>query len=417
MSVSLFLLSILSLTLPTAWAEDHVLAGDPVCYYNVTGCNNASQYNVSGFPCFPDEPNRLCITLAQRCDGYNDCGNNSDEKKCDSSSSLLGYFAAAVAALFFGSNFVPVKKFETGDGMFFQWVLCTGIWSVGIVVNLIKGQVPFQPYAVLGGVSWATGNLTVVPIVKAIGLAQGLLVWGSINMIMGWAAARFGWFGIIAQVPSNSTLQIGGILCAVVSTLLYALVKPNIKPVSDETTPLMSLQDEEKAALSSQSLSWVERFPPSQRRLIGLGMSVAGGMCYSLTFDPSQYWMDNKQGASQDALNYAFSQYCGIFMASTFYFLLYCCYQRNSPVVYPKVILPGFISGIMWAIAQTAWFMANQRLSQAVSYPIVTTLPGIIATLWGVLVFREIRGLRNYCILGMAYSITFAGVTMVVVSQ
>ena len=35
------------------------------------------------------------------------------------------------------------------------------------------------------------GNLTVVPIVKTIGLAQGLLVWGSLNMLMGWAAARF----------------------------------------------------------------------------------------------------------------------------------------------------------------------------------------------------------------------------------
>ena len=27
-----------------------------------------------------------------------------------------GIIAAAVAVLFFGSNFVPVKKFETGDG-------------------------------------------------------------------------------------------------------------------------------------------------------------------------------------------------------------------------------------------------------------------------------------------------------------
>jgi hypothetical protein len=34
------------------------------------------------------------------------------------------------------------------------------------------------------------GNMTVVPIVRAIGLAQGLLVWGTMNMIMGWAAAR-----------------------------------------------------------------------------------------------------------------------------------------------------------------------------------------------------------------------------------
>ena len=36
----------------------------------------------------------------------------------------IGYAAIATASLFFGSNFVPVKKFETGDGVFFQWILC-----------------------------------------------------------------------------------------------------------------------------------------------------------------------------------------------------------------------------------------------------------------------------------------------------
>ena len=75
---------------------------------------------------------------------------------------------------------------------------------MGVIVNLAQGQVLFQPLAVLGGVFWATGgrctcvdltcegNLTVVPAVKAIGLAQGMLIWGTMNMIMGWAAARFG---------------------------------------------------------------------------------------------------------------------------------------------------------------------------------------------------------------------------------
>ena len=31
-------------------------------------------------------------------------------------SSWEGYVGAVVAVIFFGSNFVPVKKFETGDG-------------------------------------------------------------------------------------------------------------------------------------------------------------------------------------------------------------------------------------------------------------------------------------------------------------
>lgn len=155
---------------------------------------------------------------------------------------------------------------------------------MGVIVNLAQGQVLFQPLAVLGGVFWATGgrctcvdlthegNLTVVPAVKAIGLAQGMLIWGTMNMIMGWAAARFGnnarisnehktlvipiitvfdgfcfcffffyflyepgrfgWFGIVPEVPSNTTLQYLGVVCAVVSVLMYALVKTDIRPVS-----------------------------------------------------------------------------------------------------------------------------------------------------------------------------------------
>ena len=32
----------------------------------------------------------------------------------------LGYIGAVVAIVFFGSNFVPVKKYETGDGKSFH---------------------------------------------------------------------------------------------------------------------------------------------------------------------------------------------------------------------------------------------------------------------------------------------------------
>ena len=41
--------------------------------------------------------------------------------------SVLGYIGVAVAVLFFGSNFIPIKKYETGDGVFFQFVVCMGM--------------------------------------------------------------------------------------------------------------------------------------------------------------------------------------------------------------------------------------------------------------------------------------------------
>lgn len=34
------------------------------------------------------------------------------------------------------------------------------------------------------------GNITVVPIVKTIGLGLGLLIWASFNLLMGWASSR-----------------------------------------------------------------------------------------------------------------------------------------------------------------------------------------------------------------------------------
>ena len=50
-------------------------------------------------------------------------------------------------------------------------------------------------------------------------------------------------------------------------------------------------------------------------------------------------------------INYLFGHYSGILLASTFYFVVYCLLMKNRPRVYPKAILPGLLSGIMWGIA------------------------------------------------------------------
>lgn len=65
--------------------------------------------------------------------------------------------------------------------------------------------------------------------------------------------------------------------------------------------------------------------------------------------------------------------------------------MKNKPKVYPKAILPGVISGLMWGAATAGWFVANQVMSPAIAFPIITTGPSIIASLWGIFVFKEIR--------------------------
>lgn len=48
-----------------------------------------------------------------------DAATNSSSKRCkQKASTWLGFVCAAVAIVFFGINFLPVKKIETGDGRF-----------------------------------------------------------------------------------------------------------------------------------------------------------------------------------------------------------------------------------------------------------------------------------------------------------
>ena len=91
--------------------------------------------------------------------------------------------------------------------MFFQWVLCIGIWLVGLIVNLIRYQPPlificlyfwvvcYGPVVSSLGLllmyeSGYQGNIMVVPIIKMIGMTMGLTLWGVTNLLAGWMTGR-----------------------------------------------------------------------------------------------------------------------------------------------------------------------------------------------------------------------------------
>lgn len=46
-------------------------------------------------------------------------------------------------------------------GMFFQWVTCAAIWVVSMFGDLMLQSPKFCPFAMLGGVLWATGIVEV----------------------------------------------------------------------------------------------------------------------------------------------------------------------------------------------------------------------------------------------------------------
>ena len=63
--------------------------------------------------------------------------------------------------------------------MFFVYFLNVSLCSC-ICLNCVQPCVMCVP-----------GNVMVVPIIKTVGLSQGILIWASVNMLSGWAVSRF----------------------------------------------------------------------------------------------------------------------------------------------------------------------------------------------------------------------------------
>uniref|UniRef100_A0A3Q2CEB8 Transmembrane protein 144b n=1 Tax=Cyprinodon variegatus TaxID=28743 RepID=A0A3Q2CEB8_CYPVA len=324
-----------------------------------------------------------------------------------------GITANMAAVVLYGSTFVPVKRIETGDGD------CASIWVVSLLGDLFMRTPKFHPLAMFGGVLWSTGSVAAVTIVKAIGLGLGILIWGSASLLMGWASSRFGWFGIDAQDVSRPLLNYCGAALCLLSGLVFFFVRSDVElhPES-ETVPLLIDREIKKA-------SFIKFFTLSCIPFIsGCLLAVMTGLLFGSSFVPVLYIKNHSvcpdsifYGATVNDLDYVHAQTSGVFLASAVYFTIYCAVMKNKPRVYPRAILPGFLSGLMWTVGTYCWFLANRYLTAVVTFPIVTAGYGLVAALWGSLVFREIKGLVNGIIFFFASCVVLAGSMLTAISK
>ncbi|GMS88935.1 hypothetical protein PENTCL1PPCAC_11110, partial [Pristionchus entomophagus] len=328
-----------------------------------------------------------------------------------------GLAACAVASIFFGSVFVPVKRHDAGNGLFVQWVMSTGILLIGLAVYSFESFPPFYPLAMLGGALWSIGNATAVPIMGELGIGLGMLVWGITNVLTGWACGSFGLFGTQAHPPTNVFFNALGLTCVMAGGVLFSRVRPTTKGNLEEERLVEEEMDEELPLIDPISTRGGGR---AKKRIIAFITALVAGVFYGLTFVPVIYIQDNPEkfpNASTAGLPYVFSHYCGIFLTSTVIFIVYIAFTLNKPQVNPLIVGPSLAAGFMWGIAQAAWFIANENLSQAVSFPIIGMLPGALSALWSVFYFREIRGAKNLRILSIAIGVTTAGAVFVGLSK
>ena len=63
---------------------------------------------------------------------------------------------------------------------------------------------------------------------------------------------------------------------------------------------------------------------------------------------------------------------------------------------------------MVWAFAQIGWFYANENLSMQIAFPVITTAPGLIGTIWGIILHDEIS-LKPMNMFFLALAIAVAG--------
>ncbi|KJH48070.1 hypothetical protein DICVIV_05823 [Dictyocaulus viviparus] len=344
---------------------------------------------------------------------------------------ILGYVGLIVACSCFGTMFTPLRRKDTKDGFFVQWVECSVVLVVGFIINAIRGFPSFEWIAAIGGVLYAIGNVFSVPAVNGLGMGIAFLIWGSMQIIVGWSVSRFGLFGILAPTEvKKNVLNYIGMVVTLTSGVLFLFVKhtneKSIRNISDDstardkinhhTTSFMSRMEENQFL---RNLSWIFKGCENSRvKYRYVLMTLVLATLHGLMMTPIEILKQrNPSNDSYQVFDYIWSFYSTVFVFSTIFFILYCIIRREKAYVSVDLVLPSVGYGILWTSGMTLWLLSGNVLSQVIAYPIATRLPAIISAVLDVLVYKSITGRYNVMFLALAVCVGITGVILIGLSN
>ena len=295
-------------------------------------------------------------------------------------------------------------------------------------------------------------NLMCPYIIKLIGMGLGLTVWDLSNMIMGWFTGQFGLFGVKKEHVDRPLANCVGLGLALSSLIFFSVAARCDAQGPEDVVAKAIAECPEKAAkpseaceagpgsqISEESLSTtcpessvsqidlenqVSRASgnstpcKSANLVLGLSMALFAGLLFGTTFDLPTALMQGTFGEdhSKMIMDYVFSHFCGIFGTASLALVIYAAVLRKRRHMPRRMILPAIASGVLWGIAQVAWFQANIDLGFAVAFPIIGSLPGIVGLIIGMACFGEVKSCKGrvWACLGMALRVP--GVLLIAIS-
>mmetsp|Transcript_22757 Transcript_22757/g.58027 ORF Transcript_22757/g.58027 Transcript_22757/m.58027 type:complete len:413 (+) Transcript_22757:42-1280(+) len=348
------------------------------------------------------------------------------------------------------TNYLVMKRSKPGDGVFYCACMAAGTFTVGLLVNFtvacedrpnFRFHAPptFEPFAGLGGELWMLGTLLLPTVIALLGVGVGVAVGNSFDLLTGWAAARFGFFGVAAEPVGSALLNNLGVGLAVASVVVVAFIGRAEEPQDDASKakrvadfqavgpePRLECQgdleapvpaEHQKSACSCNACSSArgaarlfdtptitestssgsspselqsapggqvstEASQPRRRfggfgQAVGTGLAVLTGFLQWLMFDSASYLIQRTGQHSSNPMDYIFSLYCGCAVAGAAALVVYLAVIGRKSHVPVNLVLPGMLSGVLWGLGMVLWFEAGHKLSMVLVYPIMSTLMAI----------------------------------------
>lgn len=257
---------------------------------------------------------------------------------------VLGVVLAVLAALFFGTYFVPLKKTKGVDASHYQFFVGVAALVIGIIAVAVFG-IGFQinVLGIVTGIVWATANLLVVHALRYVGLSKVPITNGTIILVSFFLGL------LILKEAFQSVIQaVVGLLVLLIGLPLFAT------DVSRDRDMLKGV-----ALLISAGILW--------------GSMFAIPLLYNI-----------------EASSIILSMSLGVFLFGTAMLLL----RRKQLRIEARTVYTSLISGTIWSAGNILNIAALGLIGLALTGPL-TQLVIMVNIGWGLFYFKEGKN-RNH---------------------
>ena len=251
---------------------------------------------------------------------------------------LTGMLLAVLAACFFGTYFVPLKRIKNVDHYHYQFFIGISAMAISILTVVVLG-ISFQVNipSIITGVMWTIGNLLVANSFKYVGLSKIPIANGTIVLVSFFLGL------VILQEPFQS------VILALVGLSILLLGLPLVAIRGDGTKNLMK----------------------------GIILLISGGFIWGTMFAiPLLY----KIQANSIILSMAL----GVFLSGLF---LFAIGRRKIEI---KAAYNSLLSGVIWTIGNVFNIIALGLIGLALTGPL-TQLVILVNIGWGLFYFKEVK--------------------------